>query len=274
MTTLLRKTGLFHKLQPLWDRWANAYRPIKPVNPAPDLHSIWEDMLNFNDHMTWNNEETSILLEFEKIKPFCHTRFAGSDDKGQTVLLGFDLKMNQLLVDEFFPLPKPELLRRSFDLVMSAPQGILILHVEIKETVYLESQPALLLQILNKKIVQDRRLNPRVQFSRNTAPKLDLLVPLCGPLKGHLLDLSNTGLTMVVFGPNKPELISNTGECTLYLSEHIKIKARMRIKQINYNRSPSNHTTLRIMFTQPSDSQNDQLSAFIQSFSLQSTRAA
>lgn len=252
---------LFHRIRSFWSKRAPSFQSTTPYGPA-----MWADMIDPNEHLDWSGDEAGILLRAERNKPFCHAKFVNTEEQFQTVLLGFDLKADQILIDEFFPVPKSSLLNTRFELTITAPEGLLVLEVTTKEKVYMDSQPSFVLSVLSKKRVNDRRLNPRIQFTRNIAPKIELIIPMSGLIKGHLIDLSTEGLTMNFFGAQKPQLMSSSGECTLHFSDQVKLRVKMRIKQVSFSRKPCSHTMLRMLFRQTSDTQNDQLHAFIQSF--------
>lgn len=224
------------------------------------LHSLERPPLK------WDSKEIDLLLQCEKYKSFCTAQFHNSTDAVQTVLLGLDLNSNSLLLDEFFPRSPLSRSHQTFTLTITTQSGILVIDAMIDETIYLRGGPALLCEVRSKRFSRDRRSNSRIQFPKDNAPSTKLVLPLLGQLTGTLIDLSPEGLMMQCYTEKKPTLYSQTGDCTVHISELFILCAKIRVKTVRYKRRPYCHSVVRAIFEELSQHQKDRISAFIQQY--------
>ena len=223
-------------------------------------------------HLDWSSQEIGALLAAEKSAHFCYASHPQYKSPLQSVILGFDLSNNHILLDEFFPCPASGLIDQILTLTLPTILGVLRLEMEISEKVILDGQAAFIAHIRNKAILQDRRQSSRVAFAKDQAPAIELLLPMSPLIHGQVIDLSDNGLLMAYPSPQKPDFFTHSGECKILFNEQFTFKALAKIKQVRFNRKPFRHNLLRISFCALEQEQKDQLQMFIHRY--QSCREA
>lgn len=232
-----------------------------------ELHSLAVTELPLADSLLppWSSDEVSIALRCEQHKPMCTVRSLTDGDAYQTILLGLDLDNNLLLLDDFFP--KITLIKRfaPMQIILIGDAGILALTIIPEESFELNSKPAMLVRITNKLCLSDRRIHQRTSFQEHFSPKVTLLVPMSGELKGNLQNISCGGLMMRCHASNKLEFHASTGECLLEFNEAFTLNVRVKIKTVKFFRKPYRHSFIRLIFTDLNSHQQDQIQLFINS---------
>lgn len=213
--------------------------------------------------LRWTSGETRVLLDCEEQKTICaitdHTR----ETPMQTVVLGCDPTAHQVLLDDFFPRPKVSPVGGRFQLQLPMGVGMLLLQVVVRDEIGVAPTPAYVAEVVDKRVLKDRRLSQRLLFSSASAPRIDLLVPFSPRLRGHLLDLSEGGFAMVYYGASTPKLFTRAGECRIDFDEHFVLRAKVQVQQVRPRRKPFHHTVVRIRFSELTASERDRISAFI-----------
>jgi hypothetical protein len=228
-----------------------------------ERQKYWTMELHPKRPLEWNQDEIAALLTAEQGAHFCYVHELDDKPPLQSVVLGFDLSCQQILLDEFFPSPAPWLFDQVLTLSLPTRLGVLRLDVEIREKVTIAGSSALVANIIGKAIHQDRRLHPRVAFAKQYAPAIDVLLPMAALIKGHAINLSEAGLLMTSGLDHKPEIFTQMGECKITFTEQFTFVAKMRIKELHFHRKPFKHNSLRIVFTDLTAEQKDQLREFI-----------
>lgn len=208
-------------------------------------------------------DEADIMLWCERQKTTCYLTSKFSQTPSQTLILGMDLKNDVLLLDEFFPNTAKSASSLTQKLLINTAVGSLALTVQVIEPLQLRDAPAVLVRIIDKVALADRRLNLRTQFSESAPPKIKLTVPLFGTLNGSVKDLSCSGLSMSHTGLSKPALRSSTGECQIELTSYLSLKLKVQIKSVRFNRKPYSHSVIRLMFCDLHEEQKDKLELFL-----------
>lgn len=229
---------------------------------SPD--KIWNSIEE--EGPVWQSEEIAMLLEHEHRRPTCLVYLRSQDSVYQTILLGFDLSSNHLLVDEFFPSPSVErLLQQPMRLRLRSTAGELDLTIVLQERISLQGGRAYMARVLAKELHTGQSKRLSIGFSQALAPSVQLLLPMGPTLKGTLLELSSERFVMRAYGPRKPVVNTPTGECTIYFNQHFTLNTRVTVKNVSFHRKPCCHTEIRAAFRALNEDQGNQLSSFIQS---------
>ena len=242
-----------------WQRWFG--KPQGASGAAPDF---WN--LTHSNPLRWNLAETGILLQCERNNVFCSVVEEPTGESRQTVVLGFDLDTNQLLLDEFFPRPAHLVPGQRLQLNLPSTHGLLVLSVIMQDPILVTTTPAYVVEVMEKQLLRDRRVHPRVEFAGSSAPKVEMLLPLTPSLRGQLVDLSASGFSMWSVGAHKPALFSRNGHCRIHFADQFVLSVDVRLQQVRFRRRPCHHTVFRARFCQLADAERDRLQAFIRSY--------
>lgn len=229
--------------------------------PLPALTQRWD--LCTTPALHWSAGETRVLLDCEEKKTICSINDHAKDTPMQTVVLGCDPTAHQVLLDEFFPRPAVSPVGGRFQLQLPMGTGLLLLQVVVRDEIGVAPTPAYVAEVVDKRVLKDRRQSQRLQFSSATAPRIDLLVPFSPRLRGHLLDLSEGGFAMVYYGVNKPKLFTRAGDCRIDFDDRFILRAKVQVQQVRPRRKPFHHTVIRIRFSELPAADKDRISAFI-----------
>ncbi len=230
-----------------------------PSSPQPTQH--WE--LPGAPALRWTAGETRVLLNCEESKTICSISDHARDTPMQTVVLGCDPSVHQVLLDEFFPRPAVSPLGGRFQLQLPMGEGLLLLQLVVRDEIGVAATPAYVAEVVDKLVVKDRRQNQRLQFSSASAPRIDLLVPFSPRLRGHLLDLSEGGFAMVYYGATKPKLFTRTGDCRIDFDKNFVLRTQVQVLQVRPRRKPFHHTVIRVRFSDLSPAERDRIATFI-----------
>lgn len=211
----------------------------------------------------WNPQEVDALLIAEKHSRLCYATCPGHSVTMQSVVLGFDLSNEQILLDQFFPTPASGLTDQILTVTLPTAAGILYLDVEIKEKIVFAGSAALVASIQRKSMHENRHPLRQVVFDKKHAPVIELLFPMTPQMSGHIVNLSEHTVLMSCPAREKLNLFTHDGECKIVLSDQIAFRTRVRIKQIHFNRKPFRHNMVRLAFRELSVDQLEQLRAFI-----------
>ena len=213
--------------------------------------------------LRWTAGETRVLLDCEQSKTICSVSDHARDIPMQTVVLGCDPSVHQVLLDDFFPRPTASPVGGRFQLQLPMGEGLLFLQLVVRDEIGVAATPAYVAEVVDKMAVKDRRQNQRLQFNSASAPRIDLLVPFSPRLRGHLLDLSEGGFAMVYYGATKPKLFTRTGDCRIDFDKNFVLRTKVQVLQVRPRRKPFHHTVIRVRFSDLSAAERDRIAAFI-----------
>lgn len=211
----------------------------------------------------WTPEEVDALLTAEKHSHFCYATCPGHSATMQSVVLGFDLSSEQILLDQFFPTPASGLTDQILTVTLPTTAGTLSLDIDIKEKIVFAGSAALVANIQRKSLHKDQHQLRQVVFDKKHAPAIELLLPMTPLMSGHIVNLSEHALLMSCPARERPNLFTHDGECKIVLNDQVTFKARVRIKQVHFNRKPFRHNMVRLIFRDLSADQLEQLREFI-----------
>jgi hypothetical protein len=236
------------------------------TSPKP----IWE--LPMATPPNWSPAETRTLTECVRHKTICSITNGAYEAPRQTLVLGCDTSNNQLLLDDFFPRPSRTPIGERFQLNLPLGKGMLMLQVVVRDEIGAAPTPVYVAEVVEKTVVTDRRLNPRLHFPSSAAPRVDLLVPFSPHLGGHLLDISEGGFAMVFYGSTKPKLFTRSGDCRINFDAEFVLRPKVVVQQVRSHRKPFHHTIIRVRFAELSAAERERLKVFIQDCSSAQTR--
>lgn len=216
--------------------------------------------------LLWTTNEIGILLDAEKRSQLCYAISQEHNATLQSVILGFDLGGNQLLLDDFFPSPASGMGDNHLTLTLPTSLGALHLEVEIIERIRFGGDPALVARIHKKTLYPEGKGRSRIAFDKNQSPTIELLLAMTPLMHGHVLDLCQTGLLMSCAATQKPSIFTHHGTCKIVFTTHFCLSTKVRIRHLSFHRKPFRHSLLRVEFEHLDDEQKDQLAMFIRQF--------
>lgn len=231
------------------------------ADSAAKAKQTWE--LPAAKPVQWNPAESAAIARCEQQKTICSISGSAYETPVQTVVLGCDSGSNMLLLDEFFPRAAVSPVGGQFQLNLPMGTGLLLLYVIVRSQIQVGGSPAYVAEVISKEAVSDRRLSPRLLFKNASSPRVDLLVALSPRLRGHLMDLSDNGFTMVFYGAAKPKLFTSKGDCRVDFDEHFVLRSKVQILQIRSRRKPFLHTLVRGQFVDLPEAERDRIRVFI-----------
>lgn len=251
-------------------KWFNKLtaRLLQPRDDARQHSSLrnWSLEPRPQAQLEWTPKEIGALLDAEKRSQLCYATCQEYNATLQSVILGFDLRGSQLLLDDFFPSPAAGVCDNKLTLSLPTVLGSLCLEVEIIERVTFSGGPALVAHISKKRVYPTGRPLARVAFCKDRAPAVELLLAMTPLMHGHVVNLSHSGLLMSCAVAQKPSLFTHHGACKIAFSEQFRLQANARVHHVSFHRKPFRHSLLRIEFYDLNTEQKDQLDAFIQQF--------
>lgn len=227
--------------------------------------------------LEWTADEIGIVLDAEKRSQLCYAMCQEQSATLQSVILGFDLRGSQLLLDDFFPAPANGLCDKNLTLTLPASHGALHLEVTIIERIRFGRDPALVARINKKTLYPEGKGRSRITFEKSHSPTIELLLAMTPMMHGHVLELSPTGLLMSCGAAQKPSIFTHHGICNIAFTEQFNLRSKVRIRHLSFHRKPFRHSLLRVEFYDLNEEQKDQLAIFIRQFEVtteQSHRAA
>jgi hypothetical protein len=244
-----------------WQRWL--HKPSK-ASDVPFAPGRWD--LIQQQPPAWETSELALVYECERRTTLCTVTSEATGETLQTVVLGFEPAKHRLLLDEFFPSRQRPAAGEKFQVSLPSKCGGLILEVAVRNIISPDQNPAYVVEVLDKKRINDRRLQPRVTFDGHSGPSVDLLLPLIPAMRGRLLDLSAKGGAVQCFGPQKPQLYSRRGQCRIHFSDAFVLTADIQVAQVRFHKQPCRHMVFRTRFQQLPLKAQEQLLVFIHAY--------
>lgn len=213
----------------------------------------------------WSDHEHLVVEHYIQSRQLCPCQIHGSERRYQTMVLAVKHTHAEMLIDHLFPAPPADANEPPFrvDIFLFNGAGTIKWALEVIEHLDIWGNAAHRCRIVGKTHYRERRFQPQIDFLPRAAPKVDILLPMGGLLRGELAQLSCEGLVMSCFRTEKPELISRKVDCTLYLHEHLVIKCSACVKRMTTTRQPSKQLRISAAFEQLGAIERDQIRAFI-----------
>ncbi len=254
---------LFNKVHTLFN-----HRPL-PELPLDVLESF--DYKLQTQSLNWQADEIDMVLSAEKNKILTTARPLNRLDIHQTIIVGVDLNSNSLLLDDFFPRLQQPTTGTQYTLTLISDEGALVLKIELDQKIPIHGGPCLLAKILEKQRISDRRQHPRTEFLTDHMPRVRMLAPMVGEIKGVVRNLSTGGLMILSHTRSKPLFYTPTAELTLEFDENYCVKSKVHIKSLKFIRKPHRHCLIGALFVGLSEEQKDQIDTFIRAHQFAST---
>ncbi|MFL0799123.1 MAG: flagellar brake protein [Agarilytica sp.] len=220
-------------------------------------------MLDLSDQ-----ELISALLDAQQQHKVVKVYLTNGSQALNSNLLGFDYYERSLLLDSLTPPVGNQQLKSMaktpFWLQVRHQDSYLNLYCVVSEFQY----DLYTLKILQHEFTDNQRWFPRIRFDARQGPELTLDVPHELPIKGRIRNLSVHGAMVEFYGEDIREHIGSLQHCLcrLRFNELFDVELKADVKQLTYERKPSCHSRLRLMFTSHSGVSYSQLDNFIDAF--------
>lgn len=220
-------------------------------------------------HDVTNREIVSALLDAQQRRQCVRVYNLEGDKPYVSKILGFDYYEQALLVDGFSPaLSKSTLLSMSttpFWVQLPYKSQYLNLYCLIEEAQF----DLFTLKILRCEFTENQRWFSRIHFEPRKGPGLELHLPYDLPAQGTIKNLSVHGARVDFYGDDLRErLVGVKGcHCQIRFNDLFDVRFECQIKQHSFERKPSCHTELRLMFINHSPVSYSQLENFVEAFS-------
>lgn len=212
--------------------------------------------------LPWCQKELALLLSAQQSGRPCYAERRGSDLTMQSLILGFDVDSNQLLLDEFVPSPAAGVIDRQLTVHLASSTAVLQLQVLVTGRVRIGAHAALATTVLCKSFVDGPKSEPSVVFNRQQAPAIDLLLPMNPLLRGQVLELSSEKLLISAPVTDRPSLYTRNGQCRIRFAEQFSLQCAVKIKSLRFVRKPSRHSIVHASFEDLTKEQTEQLTYF------------
>lgn len=217
----------------------------------------------------WKPQEAELLLDNMKNKQAFRVYLPQCSIPVYSTLLGFDLCKGELLLDTFQACSIYDIYalvqqQSQVTLSLKLNQGVYLVHcvfnqVDVSGKHYLVS-----LNVLDTQTSVSKRLNPRIYFANTQGPQALITASLNERLGGELLDLSVFGCQIRIPGKDiRNKFNSRLARVNLRFNEEFQFDCESEIKQCHFLRQPYCHNKMRLMFSQQSALQYEQLKTFI-----------
>ena len=180
-------------------------------------------------------------------------------------LLGFDFYRGHLLI-ETLPTTGLPPLGTSCWLQLRAADAYLRVQCQLIEM----EGDLLTFNMVDYQLSDQQRWQPRIYFRPRRGPACVLQVPNRPPLEGTIRDLSPLGVRVDLLGRDSaPELRGiRQLNCSLHFNELFCLRQTAELKQAQFKRLPSCHTTARLIFHHQNIQTYEQLEHFIDALAM------
>lgn len=129
------------------------------------------------------------------------------------------------------------------------------------------------LKILQCEFTQNQRWFSRVHFDPRKGPKLRMDLPHALPLYGYLRNLSVHGAMVEFYGEDIREQLRGLKQChcLVRFNELFQLQLNCDIKHLSFERRPSCHSQLRLMFAVHTEVSYSQIENFIDALKVEDT---
>lgn len=213
--------------------------------------------------LTWCQKELVLLLTAQQSGRPCYGRCQGSDLTMQSVILGFDVANNQLMLDEFVPSPAAGVIDRLLTIRLASAAASLQLQVLVTGRITFGAHAALAATVICKSFERAREPEPAVFFTAQQSPSIDLLLPMNPILRGRVLELSTERLLISAPVTNKPSLYTRQGQCQIQFAKQFHLQCTVKINNLRLLRKPNRHSLVHATFADLTEEQTEQLGYFI-----------
>lgn len=215
-----------------------------------------------------NPEIVSALLDAQQKQQSVRVYTLEGEKPWLSKILGFDYYEKALLVDGFSP-PLPT---SRIQAMTHSPFWVQLPHQDQYLNLYClieESRFDLFtLKILKCEFTENQRWFSRIHFEPRKGPTLDIRLPHELPVKGFIKNLSVHGAKVDFYGENLRERLFGLKSCFCHMrfNDMFAVEFECQIKNLSFERKPSCHTQLRLMFNDHSPLTYIQLENFIDAF--------
>lgn len=226
-------------------------KPQSPEAAPPTMASL-----------PWCQKELALLLSAQQSGRPCYAQYQGSDVTMQSLILGFDVGSDQLVLDEFVPSPAAGVIDRQLIVRLGSATALLQLQVLVTGRMTFGAHGALAAKVICKTFNETPIQARPVVFSRQHAPAIDLLLPMNPLLRGQVLEISTDELLISAPASAKPSLYTRKGQCKIRFAEQFSLQCAVTIKSLRFVRKPSRHSIVHATFEGLTDEQSEQLAYF------------
>ena len=188
-------------------------------------------------------------------------------ERYQTMMIGFDVDTQEVLLAGIYPAPKIALLNQlqGNELWLQSRVNDEYLKVKVRPLQYLSRGELLSVELLNAEISKNRRWDNRAAFPSGYGPKVELFIHRSANKKTQILNLSPDGLCIECYGHDlRKELSSHSKlDVSIQFNDHFSLKTKINIKQCLFKRRPCCHSLIRATFEHQNKLAHHQLQDFV-----------
>lgn len=224
--------------------------------------------LNVQDKSIFSRSELEVVLKAIETKSFVKFQINDELCRAQSIILGGDLLDNKLLISEPYPslqFSQCEALKgQLFWIQLIHDNEILSLHVKLLERV----GQHLMVYVLGTQNSDNRRWFPRAHFKRHRGPQVKLALDHNPNAAGFLKNISTHGLAIDFWNKDLRDQFRKNSiyEPAIRFNEQFTLTAKYRVLESRLHRDPCCHTQIRFQLIDTNALQQNQITAFIDSF--------